>query len=280
MRQHRVVATEAGLLLNVLARELPLLPERAFREALKKRDVVINGVRASENARVSPGDEVLLYTLHELAEIPVLYEDGQLLIVNKPAGVNTDGNARSGFSLLAWAAGRSEGTYAPQLVHRLDNRTSGLVVLAKDMGTAELLTSALRGHRIEKVYQCLVRGVITPPDATVSAWLVKDAMRARVDIYPGSRPGAKRIVTQYSTLYSGETSRLRVVLHTGRTHQIRAHLAFLGHPVIGDDLYGDREFNRTHGRKGLMLCACELAFPEGFEVSCLGGRRFYINPPF
>ncbi len=92
--------------------------------------------------------------------------------------------------------------------------------------------------------------------------------------------GAKRIVTEYSMIKAGEVTSLRVRLHTGRTHQIRAHLAFLGHPVLGDEVYGDRAFNRTFGSGSLMLCACELAFPDAFEVPSLCGKHFVIRPPF
>ncbi len=280
MNRYRLIVSREGFLLNAIVRELPLLPERAVREALKRRDILVNGMRTSKNVMVKPGDEVLVYTPQEQAEIPVLHEDEQLLIVAKPSGVNTDENARSRFSILAWARERSGGEYEPFLVHRLDNQTSGLLLLAKDEKTAETLMNAFREHRIEKIYNCLVKGEIAPASAILTAWLKKDAVQGKVNVSEKQSGDAKRIVTEYSTLRAGKVSYLQVKLHTGRTHQIRAHLAFLGHPVIGDEVYGDRAFNRAYGKRGLMLCACELAFPDRFDVPCLSGKRFVIKPPF
>jgi len=280
LNRYHLVMSQPGHLINAVTRQLPLLPRHAAREALKKRDILVNGVRATENVMIRQGDEVIIYTPFHQAEIPVLHEDGQCLIIQKPAGVNSDENARSGFSVLSWARERGGGAYEPILVHRLDNQTSGLLLLAKDEKTAETIRNAFREHRIEKIYQCLIMGGISPPSAVLSAWLYKDAREGRVRVSEKRLDGAKRIVTEYSTIRAGEVTSLRVRLHTGRTHQIRAHLAFLGHPVLGDEVYGDRAFNRAHGSGGLMLCACELAFPESFEIPSLRGKRFVIRPPF
>ena len=119
-----------------------------------------------------------------------------------------------------------------------------------------------------------------PPQAVCKAWLIKDARKARVRITDHPEPDAKPIVTGYETLESGSVSRLRVHLMTGRTHQIRAHLAALGHPILGDDLYGDRDFNRREKARSLKLCAVSLKFDTKGRLPQLDGKEFSVIPPF
>ena len=133
---------------------------------------------------------------------------------------------------------------------------------------------------MDKRYICLVRGMMKPPAATCKAYLLKDAQAARVTILDHPVPGAKSISTAYETLESGPISRLRVHLLTGRTHQIRAHLAALGHPLLGDDVYGDRAFNRLNHARRLMLCAASLTLETGGQLPQLDGRTFTIDCPF
>ena len=116
--------------------------------------------------------------------------------------------------------------------------------------------------------------------AVCHAWLVKDPLHARVRITDQESPGARPVVTGYETLESGPVSRLRVHLITGRTHQIRAHLAALGHPVLGDDLYGDRDFNKREKARSLKLCAVSLKLNTEGRLPHLDGREFSILPPF
>ena len=279
--QTRVGEQAAGLtLMKAMRRAWPMLPERAFREALKRKDVLVNGARVSGNMQVSPGDEIVIYTRYGMREIPVVYEDDLYLLVNKPAGLNADRNAGSGLSLADWAQARAAGEYLPQLCHRLDNQTSGLCLMAKSDAAAEAAREAFKARDVVKIYECLVRGTPEPREALVRAWLMKDAEKARVAVRETPGTGWREIVTGYRVLVPGEASRLEVRLYTGRTHQIRAHLAYLGHPVLGDDVYGDRAFNRAQGQPGLKLCAVSLAFPPESGVECLRGREFRIPAPF
>ena len=170
--------------------------------------------------------------------------------------------------------------FAPSACHRLDHRTCGLCLFAKNEAALLILQEAFRDRTIEKYYECLVRGVPKPPSAVCRAWLVKDARRACVRISDHPEADAKPIETGYETLESGPVSRLRVHLITGRTHQIRAHLASLGHPVLGDDLYGDREFNRREKARSLKLCAVSLKLDTEGRLPHLDGREFTITPPF
>ena len=267
-------------LMRAMRQAWPLLPERALRDALKKRDVLVNGQRLSSNQNIKPGDEIVLYTSCAQRDIPIVFEDEHFLLVNKPAGVNSDRNVSSPFSLISWAEERAAGVYQPFLCHRLDNQTSGLCLMAKDEASADAAKAAFKTRDIVKTYQCIVLGTPQPSEATLIAYLTKDAAKAKVKIRAKQVAGAREIVTAYRVLAPGEMARLEVRLLTGRTHQIRAHLAYIGHPILGDDVYGSRSLNRDKGQPGVKLCAVSLAFPPDSVLESLRGRTFSVPAPF
>jgi len=277
-----VVPREAeGMRLDgYIASSMPLLPARAVRDAFDRRDVKMDGRRSPADAPVAAGARVRLYTDWEI-ELPIVYEDAHVLLINKPAGISSDDDGRGGMTVLTLMTDRAQGAYAPRLCHRLDNPTCGLLLLCKDDESQRLLLSAFRERRMEKIYQCLVRGEMRPREDTKEAFLVKDAKQARVRIVTHETPGALPIATRYETLdFDGEVSRLRVTLLTGRTHQIRAHMSFLSHPILGDDKYGDRALNRRLKARTLKLCATEMTLYPGGALSHLDGRTFTVDPPF
>lgn len=260
----------------------PTMPDWAVRGAFRQRQVQVNGVRVPADHALHAGDQVVFYAEAAPAHIPVVYEDDAVLVCNKPAGVNSDRNAASPFSLIAWAEERANGAYSPMLCHRLDNQTSGLILIAKTRQAAAAVDDAMRNGRIVKTYTALAAGAPRPPQATAKAFLTKDAAHARVHVHPDGAPGAREIITEYATLETrGGLSLLRVTLHTGRTHQIRAHLAYLGCPVLGDDLYGNRQVNRQRKASRLCLCASGLDLGEmGAPLAHLSGRKLRVAAPF
>ena len=291
LKEFTVPAEAAGKRAAAFVREvLPDLPESVLRRIFTGRDVKLDGVRVSRDVPVRAGQNLKVYVPDSAAgnspvsPLDVVYEDEDVLLVNKRAGVSVEPDTRGGVTLTdlcaAYASKQNPDAFPPAACHRLDNKTCGLCLFARNPRALEILQDVFRGRDLEKYYVCLVRGIMKPPSAVCKAYLVKDARHARVRITDRPEADAKPIETGYETLESGPVSRLRIHLITGRTHQIRAHLAALGHPVLGDDLYGDRDFNRREKARTLKLCAISLKLDTGGRLPNLDGKTFTVAPPF
>ena len=270
-----------------IRRYMPEIDAIALRQAFGRRDVKVNGQRVKQDHRISPGDQVQVYYVTSAQthlSLDVVYEDRDVLLLNKRAGISVDADDGPGITLTHMAqryvqANGEDGSVVTPC-YWLDNQTCGLILFARHEGAAAILYDAFRSRTVEKHYTCLVRGQPKPPAATCKAFLRKDARFARVSVMDAPSPGAKPIITAYETITPGDVSRLRVHLITGRTHQIRAHMAALGHPLLGDDLYGDRRFNRLHKVRRLCLCATSLTLHTGGRLPQLDGKTFRIDCPF
>ncbi len=286
--QRFVVPPEAdGQRTDVYLRKLlPALTESALRNLFDRRDVRLDGARIRQgNTPLHAGMELMVFLPDNHTEIPdIVYEDEDVLLVCKRPGLCVESDPGGGPSLAALCLRyvRREQPEAPPPLpcHRLDSATSGLCLFAKHARAHEILLDVFRNRTLDKRYECLVRGIPKPPHALCRAFLLKDPEQARVRISDHPLPGGKTILTEYETLDAGPVSRLSVHLITGRTHQIRAHLAALGHPVLGDDLYGDRSFNRVQNARTLKLCAVSLCLDTGGALPRLDGRNFVISAPF
>ena len=252
-----------------------------------RRDVKLDGRRIPREEKARAGQELKIYLPDDGEEqslMQVVYEDGDVLLVNKPAGISVEPDGKGGVTLTELCARhvRETDTAAeePAACHRLDNQTSGLCLFAKNQRALEILQDTFRKREMDKYYECLVRGIPKPPRAECRAWLVKDAKAGRVQVTDHPVPEGKPILTGYETPEAGPVSRLRVHLMTGRTHQIRAHLAALGHPILGDDVYGDRKWNREKKARTLRLCAVSLRLDTGGALPGLDGKEFSIPAPF
>jgi 23S rRNA pseudouridine955/2504/2580 synthase len=222
----------------------------------------------------------------------IAYEDNALLIVVKPQGVvvqeaspvpgtghGTASRLEVGFDDEVrrwWMAGRPALPAGfPALCHRLDRNTGGLLMFAKSDEALRAAEQKMKSHQIKKHYQCIVAGIPDPPSAEVNAWLEKDASKGRVYIHETPKSGAVPICTRYRTLSSGNgISRLDVEIITGRTHQIRAQLARLGHPILGDSKYGSNAVNRRHHiyRQALWANRLDFTFHPAGPLSEVAGR--------
>ena len=283
MRKYEAVIPENqpdGKISLYLQHAFPLLPEHVIRDALKKRDVKVDGGRVSSDAWITRGAKVELFTAFE-AQLPIVYEDEHVIVIDKPSGLSADDDLRGGMTVQTLLNDYAAGAFVPRSVHRLDNKTCGLMILAKDDESEQCLLGAFKERLLDKRYTCVVRGTMRPKEDIREAYLVKDAREARVRIVTHQTPEAKPIKTGYRVLTEdGTTSRLEITLYTGRTHQIRAHMAFLAHPLVGDDVYGDRNFNRQMKTTRLMLCSSSMTLNAGGVLSYLDGKTFTANVPF
>ena len=274
-----------------LMEQFPALNLGRLNKALRENKIKLNGKKQPLSTRVQNGDIIRLFLRDDQLEnrpLPLavfVYEDDDMVVANKPAGIEVDGPSADTLLKRVQAKLASEGK-APHAVlcHRLDTGTSGLILLAKNSRAEQFLTSAIKTRSIEKRYLCVTFGRPQPPAALMHDYLLKDADRGIVKIVNSPAGGAKEVITGYETLaVSGRLALLEVELVTGRTHQIRAHLAHIGCPILGDSKYGNNAANRELHFKYQALCAWELRFPaqiDDEQFAHLAGRVFHAEKPW
>ena len=284
-----------GLMLSrFLTQVAANVPQWAIREVIKKRDVRIDGVRISADVRVYEGQEIRVFwpknivAAKEKRALPkpeIVFEDAHVLLMNKPQGIasqNEDHPMEGDTALtrvLAYLAEKGEKTDDVHLCHRLDVQTGGLLLFAKDESSHESAFDAFSQRTFRKTYTCRVKGCPAQKQAVMRAYLRKDAQLARVVVTDYPARGAQEIVTAYRVVEEAECALLEVELITGRTHQIRAHLAHIGHPILGDDKYGDRILNRQKNIRRQQLWATGLEFHASGALAYLNGRSFSVQYP-
>ncbi len=278
-------------LADYLPRALGGQPAWAIREMLEKRQIKRDGARLLPTDIVRGGESLTLYlpkaALDKGArQTPpdIAYEDARVLIAIKPQGIASqqadDPKGQPGLLELLQAREDERGGATLRLCHRLDHHTGGLLLVAKDDAAEAALRAAFHDHRIEKTYMCRVWGTPEPREATLRAYLRKDADAARAVVRDAPFAGALAITTRYRVVTPGEGSLLEVGLVTGRTHQIRAHLAHIGHPIVGDDKYGDRAANKRLGVVRQQLWATRLTLRLDGELAALDGLTVTCDAPF
>lgn len=265
-----------------LRRAWPLVPGRVFREALKKRDVRVNGVRSGGDAIVRGGDALAIYLADEWLspEPEVIFSDDRLIVAVKPQGlpVDVDQDGVGADTLLTRLQRRWPGA---RLCHRLDAATGGIVLAAADEAVWQQAFEAFRNHGVQKQYHALAFGRFERPEGTLKAWLLKDARRATVRVLHRAAAGARPITTNYRVGEAAAPGLYHVTLEpvTGRTHQLRAHMADFGHPLLGDDRYGDRAANRRFSIGKLCLWHERLTVPADSPLIDYRGRAFESPAP-
>lgn len=282
-----------------LAKAFPSLPHSLLYRSIRLKRIKLNGKRAEISTRLSEGDLLELYLNDDLLEpakehydflrasqkLRIVYEDSNLLLLDKPEGLLChEDQGDYGDTLIGrvkrylYEKGeydpRSDQSFSPALANRIDRNTGGIVIAAKTAEALRILNQKIKDRELSKGYLCLVHGIPSPKEATAQAYLWKDAQKNRVYVSQHSRPGAKTILTRYRVIGTKDNlSLLDVDLLTGRTHQIRAHLAFLGHPLVGDGKYGKNAEDRKRGYAHQALYSYRLRF----EFTTEAGALEYLN---
>ncbi len=311
--QERIIGNnDAGQRLDkFLSKAFPDLPFSLLYKSVRTKKIKVNRKRAVPSQILSAGDCLQLFLRDELLGNPekaergallrgirmrptVLYEDENILLLDKPIGLSVhedEGNKINNLllQLQAYLFERgeydpdNEQSFAPALCNRIDRNTAGIVIAAKNAEALRLMNEMIKARKIDKFYLCAVHGHPNPEGATRSAYLLKNADENTVRIFDKDPPrGALSIKTRYRTLAKeGDLSLLEVELLTGRTHQIRAHMAHLGHPLLGDGKYGVNRLDREKGYRYQALCSYRLRFSfgdEGGALSYLSGKEFSLSP--
>lgn len=236
----------------------PEIPYSTLQKLLRKKDIKVNGKRVSENINIFSSDIIEIYFKEQEEKLNIVFEDENIIAINKSQGIEVLNSTTTSLLDLVKKYLNSTEVYP---CHRLDRNTGGIVLFAKNNEALKILEEKIKTKEIKKFYKCKVLGHLKQKTATLNAYLFKDRKKSIVYISDTKKDGYMPITTKYTVLSEDkETSFLEVELITGRTHQIRAHLAFIGHPIIGDGKYGDYEANKKFNKKYQELFAYKLAF--------------------
>lgn len=310
MQEFTIGKNEAGQRLDkYLGRILKEAPVSFFYKMMRKKNIVLNGAKCTGKEQLCIGDSVKLFLSDDTIEkfggsknvpdtgraypykkLDIVYEDDDVIFVNKPSGMLTQKAAPTDVSLNEYIIGYllhgkkidevQLRTFKPSVCNRLDRNTSGLVLAGKSMQGSRELSKMIKERTLEKYYITVVKGKVAH-DSSVCGLLIKDEASNKVSVRPikedtVAKDDERYIRTDYRVMgYGDDYTVLEVHLITGRPHQIRAHLAMLGHPVLGDFKYGDRKINEKYRLKDQLLHAYRVVLPDKREYKAAIPHRLY-----
>ena len=308
MKEFVIGKNDAGQRLDrFVGKTVPLLPDSLLQKYIRLKRIKLNGKGSKRDTRLLEGDCVQLYINDEFFEKPreensylkvgkprvtIVYEDENILLADKKPGVLCHSAGQWDYNTLIaniqaylaqkgdWHPGE-ENAFAPALCNRIDRNTGGIVIAAKNAEALRIINDKIKLREIEKYYLCAVHGRPNPPSGILENYLFKDAVRNRVYVKSKSEPGAKTAVTEYHTILTkGPLSLVECRLLTGRTHQIRAQMAYAGWPLLGDGKYGSERFNKNYTETGQALYSYKLLFSfptDAGALNYLRGKEFTVS---
>ena len=307
MKSYEIKPNDANQRLDkFLLKSFPKLPKALMYKYVRIKRIKVNGKRAEISTKLKVDDVVDLYINDELLEkketvydfmsagkhIDIVYEDENIILLNKKVGLLSHPDETEYVDTLITRVKRylfekgdykpeDESSFAPALVNRIDRNTSGIVICAKTATALRVLNQKMKDRELHKLYLCVVHGKLQKKTDTIEGYLVKDEKKNKVFVSKNQQQGGKFIRTKYTVLgYDNGLSLLEIDLLTGRTHQIRAHMASIGYPLLGDGKYGKNKQNKESGYKKQCLCSYKLVFDfttDAEELSYLNGKEFTID---
>lgn len=263
---------EVGSLSKIILKKYPTITFGELKILFRKKDVKVDGKRINADIKLIGGEEILVYNKEK--NIKTLYEDDNLIVVHKPFGVET---TKVDKAYLGQSLEEMTNAFA---CHRIDMNTEGIVILAKNKFIQNEMFKEFKLNNIHKFYIAQVYGILNKKEDVLSGYLIK--MADGVKIVDKKEKNALEIKTKYKVLKEEkECSLVEIELLTGRTHQIRAHFAHIGHFVVGDNKYGDKEINKKLGFKKQCLCSYKVTFTcESPILKYLNEIKIETEPTF
>ncbi|MGN0545137.1 MAG: RluA family pseudouridine synthase [Acutalibacteraceae bacterium] len=289
-----------------IKKTVPNLPDSLMYKYIRLKRIKLNGKRCEISTRLSEGDTVDMYIndeffeqrfdrynfMHASKELKVLYEDDNIILVDKKVGLLSHPDEREYNDTLLTRIKRylyekgsydpsDENSFAPALINRIDRNTGGIVMAAKNAEALRIMNRKLKDREIRKFYLCVIHGTLKNKENILHGWLIKDEKKNLVKVLDHPANGAKEIRTKYRVLAENENmSLVEIELLTGRTHQIRAHFASIGHPLLGDGKYGRNSMNRESGYKKQFLYSYAIKFDfrtDAQALNYLNGKEFKVE---
>lgn len=311
MREIVIGKNDAGQRLDKFITKALDLPMGLLYKSIRTKKIKLNRKRAEIGQILKEGDVLQCFLAPEFfgkldessadvsfdsvkVHLNIIYEDDNVMLLDKPQGISVHEDENSSINTLIthiqaylYQKGEydpsDEQSFAPALCNRIDRNTGGIVIAAKNAEALRIMNEKIKLREIDKRYLALIHGTPKKKSDTLHGYLIKDEKTNTVRVFDKETRGSKEIITKYTVLASrGDESLIEVELLTGRTHQIRAHMAHIGHPLVGDGKYGVNRDDKKRGHKFQALYSYKLCFSfktDAGALAYLSGREFSVAPP-